>query len=72
MGMCRHEIKENCNKLSYAKLTLSIKFKNVRESEITIATRSSDRAQPIMVQVFFEHRTFLSFLTFLNLEYNQY
>jgi len=38
-------------------------------SEVTLATRSRHRAQPIRVQVFFELRTFLSFLTFLNLEW---
>jgi len=44
--------------------TLSLKM-----SEVTIATGSRDSAQLITMQVSFELRTFLSFLTFLNLEW---
>jgi len=40
------------------------KFENVRMSEVTIATRRRDGAQPIRMQDSFESRTlFLTFLT---------
>jgi len=37
-------------------------------SEVTIATRSRENAQPKRMQVSFDLRTFLRILTFLNLE----
>jgi len=43
-------------------------YESLRMSEVTLATRSRDSAQPIRMQVSFELRTFLSFLTFLTLE----
>jgi len=43
------------------------KIKNLRMSEVTLATRSRESAQPIRIQVSFELRTFFSFLTFWNL-----
>jgi len=51
-------------------LTLSLRtYESLRMSEITIATRSRDSAQPIRMQVSFELGTFLSFPIFLNLEW---
>jgi len=38
----------------------------LRMSEVTIATRSRDSAQPIRMPVLFELRTFLSFISFVN------
>jgi len=44
-------------------------YESLRMSEITIAIKSHGCAQPISIQVSFQLRTFLSFLTFLNLEW---
>jgi len=40
----------------------TLKFKNGTMSEVTIATTSRDRAQPIRMQVSFDLQTLLAFL----------